>query len=355
MLEVQTRRHRRRSSRNRRRELRRAAISVVAAFAVVAAFVAAVLILEPLNAPQIASHTPTPEPVISNDLVLEAARNDSARVVYPYSVIPGGVYSPEELAAASATDPVVTAHYGDVVAAAMRVEKVDAPREAYMSYRLGDRIYWTKRKLALHDGERVLTDGRVTVRARCGNRLADEPMLPTSDAEPPVDAFEPVPEVPDLIARSLPLSAMPPMEPGMAPPSSSDPWDAIPFLGGIGWFGGVGSPLTDKEAGNPADDESDPPIAFVLPPSTGGGDGHYSDEGPLIVQVPGLTPLNPPSDDHPPNNPGGPPLGGPAPPVGGSNGELLPPVVPEPTSLTLFGTGAVWLAIKRYRQRRRSL
>jgi hypothetical protein len=35
--------------------------------------------------------------------------------------------------------------------------------------------------------------------------------------------------------------------------------------------------------------------------------------------------------------------------------EVPPPVVPEPTSLTLFGTGALWMAIKRYRSRRGSL
>jgi len=36
-----------------------------------------------------------------------------------------------------------------------------------------------------------------------------------------------------------------------------------------------------------------------------------------------------------------------------TTGEVPPPVVPEPTSLTLFGTGAAWLALRRYRQRNR--
>jgi hypothetical protein len=355
MFEVQTRRrHRRRSSRDRRREVRSAAISVVAAFTVVCAFVAAVLLLEPLNEPDIALLTTAGESVIAHNLDLQVARDESSHTVYPFSVVSGGVYSPEEVAAAVATDPAVGAHYGDVIPAALHVENVRAPRAAYMSYRIGDQIYWTKRKLALHDGERVLSDGNVTIRARCGNRLSDEPMQPTSDAEPPVQAFDGDPALP-----ALPLAAMPPMEPGMEPLSSSDPWNSIPFLAGIGAFGigSVVSPLDEETSGGSEDDQTDPPIAFAFPPVTGGGDGHYSDEGPVIVEIPGLTSLNPPSDDDPSDGPplGGPPLGGPQPPGGGPDGELPPPVVPEPTSLTLFGTGAVWLAIKRYRQRRGSL
>jgi hypothetical protein len=377
MFEVQTsRRRRRRSSRNRRRELRAAAISVVAVFAVVAAFVSAVLFLEPLQEARIAPLTTAGETVIAHDLDLEP-RDASPRTVYPFSVIPGGVYSAEEFAEAVATDAAVGSHYGDVTPAAMHVETVDAPRAAYMSYRIGDRIYWTKRKLALHEGERVLSDGGVTIRARCGNRLSDEPLQPTSDAEPPVQAFEgdpaspvvaaPAPALENGIEPPLTLAALPPSEPGMEPLSSSDPWNSVPFLGGIGSFGvgSVMSPLEEETVGSSVDDPTDPPIAFVFP-----GEGHYSDEGPgpnppggehhdppsVIVEVPGLTPLSPPSDDPPSNGPllGGPPLGGPETPGGGPDGEL-PPVVPEPTSLTLFGTGAVWLAIKRYRQRGRSL
>jgi hypothetical protein len=370
MSEVQARRYRRRSSRSRRREVRSAAISVVAAFVVVCAFVAAVLVLEPLNEPDVALLTTAGESVIAHDLDLQAVRDASVRAVYPFSVIPGGVYSPEELAAAVAEDPAVGAHYGDATPAAMHVETVDAPREAYMSYRIGDEIYWTKRKLALHEGERLLSDGSVTIRARCGNRLSDQPMQPTSNAEPPVQAFEgnpvvAVPQVLNALEPPLTLAAAPPMEPGMEPLSSSDPWDSIPFLGGIGAFGvgSVMSPLEEETVGSPVDEGTDPSIAFVFPPASG-GDGHYSDEGPgrdppggehheppsVIVEVPGLTTLNPPSDDHPFDSP---PLGGPETLGGGSDAELPPPVVPEPTSLTLFGTGAVWMAIKRYRQDKR--
>jgi hypothetical protein len=364
MFEVQTRSRRRRSSRNRRRKVWVAAISVIAAFAVVAAFVGAVLFLEPLRAARVEPLKAANEAVLAHDVDLEPARDESVRTVYPFSVIPGGVYTAGEFSEAVATDPAVGAHYGDVTPAAMHVETVDAPRSAYMSYRIGDQIYWTKRKLALHDGERVLTDGSVTIRARCGNRLSDEPLQPTSDVEPPVQAFEgdpaspvvaaPGPEVLNPLGSLLPLAAMPPAEPGMQPLSSSDPWDALPFVSGIAGFSPL---LNDDSVGSPVDDGTDEAIAFVFPPFTGGGDGHSSDDGPVVPHVPGLTPLNPPSGDHPSGGtpPGGPPLGGPETPGRGSDGELPPPVVPEPTSLTLFGTGALWMAVKRYRGRGRSL
>jgi len=346
--------------------VRVAAISVIAACAVVAAFVCAVLFLEPLQEARLEPLKAATEAVLAHDLDLEPARDDSARAVYPFSVIPGGIRSAQEFGEAIATDPAVGAHYGDVTPAAMHVETVDAPRAAYMSYRIGDQIYWTKRKLALHEGEQVLSDGSVTIRGRCGNRLSDEPMQPTSDAEPPVEAFENTPALPIAAAPGpevlnsslLPLAALPPSEPGMQPLSSSDPWDAVPFAAGIGGFG-VGFPLlTDNSIGRPADDRTDEPIAFVFPPTITDGDGGGGPSPPaLIVEVPGLTTLNPPSDDHPSGGtpPGGPPLGGPEIPGGGSDTELPPPVVPEPTSLTLFGTGALWMAIKRYRGRNRSL
>ena len=357
MFEVQTRRgHRRRSSRNRRREVRVAAISVVAACAVVAAFVCAVLVLEPLKEARVAPLTAAPETVLAHDLELEPARDESPRTVYPFSVIPGGVYSAEELAAAVATDPAVSAHYGDVTPAAMHVETVDAPRAAYMSYRIGDQIYWTKRKLALHDGERVLSDGSVTVRARCGNRLSDEPLLPTSDAEPPVEVFEsepappvvaaPVAALPNDIGPRLSVDAVPPLAPpfeALSGPGSSGP---LPFIGGIGFFGPGTEPsrLTEETTDSWVDDV-EPPIDFEFPPSTTPG-----------VDIPGPNPTDgghqdPPTSWDPPSDhpPGGPPFG--EPPLHVPNDEVPSPVVPEPTSLTLFGTGAVWMAVKRYRHR----
>jgi hypothetical protein len=338
-------------------------MSVIAAFAVVGAFVSAVLFLEALKEARVEPLAAANETVLAHDLELEPARHESPRPIYPFSVIPGGVYSAEEFVEAVATDPAVGAHYGDIMPASMHVETVDGPRAAYMSYRVGDQIYWTKGKLALHEGERVLSDGSVTVRARCGNRLSDEPMLPVSDAEPPVEEFEndpapPVVAAPPVLADGggpkLSLDAITASELPMEPLSVSDPSTSVPFFA-MGPFGGVG-------AGTPFDDETmddgpDGPIDFWFPPTPfPGGDGSgFNPPGGDPHDPPSVIPptsWTPPGGDHPP---GGGPFG--EPPVdvptgsGETTGEVPPPVVPEPTSLTLFGTGAAWMAFKRYRQR----
>jgi len=371
-----TRRRRRRSSRNRRREIRRAIICVAAALAVVASFVATVVLLQP-DARLAVSMTAEPTTTRSTDVVLEPEHADSSRAVYPFSVIPGGAYSSAEFMDAVTADAAVGAHYADIVPAAMHVERVTGPRAAYMSYRIGDRIYWTKRKLALAEGEHVLTDGRVTVRARCGNRLSEQPMQPTSEAEPPVQAFEreggtplveaPLPAPLSTFEPPLGLAALPPMEPGMQPLTSSDPWDAVPFLGGIGNVAEP-FPLFERTRHEAANEGGDGPIEFVFPRVFGGepGSGGISDGPPngpnpggdhqdpprVTVDIPGFT--NPPGDgppsgDWPHDNP---PIDGPNNP--GHEGELPPPVVPEPTSMTLLGTGIAYLALKRSRRRRKS-
>jgi hypothetical protein len=306
--------------------------------------------------------------VRSADIGLEVARVERTRPVYPFSVIPGGVYSSAEFASALTTDAAVGAHYAGVTPGSMRVERVEAPRAAYMSYRIGDRIYWTKRKLALSDGERVLTDGRVTVRARCGNRLSEEPMQPTSDAEPPVQAFEGEPALPPAAPPSAGLepppglvALVPPFEPGMRPLTPGEPWESLPFPI---WPARVIEPfpLFERLAGNAVKEPGEPPFDFLLPSGSGG----ISDNGPpnppfpgndpnpgggpqgppiLVIEIPGLTPLNPPGDNPPSGPPGNPPIGGPNPP-GDSEGP--PPVVPEPTSMTLLGTGLAYFALKRY-------
>jgi hypothetical protein len=48
----------------------------------------------------------------------------------------------------------------------------------YVSYRKGEQVYWTARKVTLAEGESILSDGQNDIRARCGNRISDTPQLP---------------------------------------------------------------------------------------------------------------------------------------------------------------------------------
>jgi hypothetical protein len=108
----------------------------------------------------------------------------SGKVVYPYSVIPGGVRNVQELRKAIARDPVVSSHYGEFRLSRARVVRMDRERLMHVSYRFGNRVYWTKRVMKIAKGEAVITDGVHTARTRCGNLIAEMIPSPASPLEP---------------------------------------------------------------------------------------------------------------------------------------------------------------------------
>lgn len=122
-------------------------------------------------------------------LAVTAALRDrdaaSRRPVYPYSIIPGGVVSAAELRSAVAHDPVVAAHYAAFDLANARVFQVQEARSVYVSYRRGDDVFWTSKKLRLAVGETLISDGQHISRTRCGNQISDEPRMPVSLAGDP--------------------------------------------------------------------------------------------------------------------------------------------------------------------------
>ena len=341
--------------------------------------------------PDRVDHAATGDPVVSASHLRHAGDDEAGfepRLVYRYSVVRGGVHTIEELGRAVREDPVVRAHYAKASFPRMRVERLAAPREAYVSYRIADTVYWTKRPVTLPAGELVLTDGSVTIRARCGNRLSDRPLQPVFSAEPAGWEFD----------QALPEAAT---DPGGGPPISGDPGDA----GAATWEGGpaqtsamnTGSPgrsgqslidglAADTRAmvrfpdGFPRPDHAprivtgpsrisgrgDPLPAHptdlietretsVADPGSGDPDPSEGDPlepdpgdpGPPLVWPPGLGPpgLGPYGSDPP---------GGPA-----GSGSLIvqeapesddPPAhIPEPASLLLLGSGLAAYALRRHR------
>jgi hypothetical protein len=113
----------------------------------------------------------------------------SLRPNFPYSVIPGGAYSQSELRFASQNDSLVREHYLAFDISSTRLVTLTADRYQYVSYRVHDQIYWTKRRLRIPKGEILLTDGRHYARSRCGNRLSNTPQQPTANLEPPEAAL----------------------------------------------------------------------------------------------------------------------------------------------------------------------
>jgi hypothetical protein len=209
------------------------------------------------------------------------SNTSGAPALYSYSVIPGGARTSSELRNAVEHDSTVRAHYTDFVVANTRVTRLQKPQAFYVSYRVGNNIFWTTKTVLLPAGETVLSDGTHLARTRCGNRLALAPAAPISKTEPAPEAMEAAnPAV--LLANNespfeLPI-APPPMTSIEAPPAT--PVSSAPPLG----FFFPGVPFTVGQGGTPT-------------PPPGGG-------GPV---TPGTPATPPPPSGPPPTVPPGPP------------------------------------------------
>ena len=101
----------------------------------------------------------------------ESLRQIENRPAYPYSVVSGGVRDVQELKWAAEHDPVVASHYAGFDYDHARVVRLVLARTAYISYRIGNKVYWTRHRVSLKKGETLITDGKITARSRCGNRV----------------------------------------------------------------------------------------------------------------------------------------------------------------------------------------
>lgn len=136
----------------------------------------------------------------------EALGQIEGRAVYKYSVVPGGVRTVSELRWAAEHDPVVAAHYAGFDYDHARVVKLVLARTAYVSYRIGNKVYWTRHRVSLKKGETVITDGKMTARGRCANRVEEMPQQATSESEPPAEKFdEPIQPMPGTAVTTPPV------------------------------------------------------------------------------------------------------------------------------------------------------
>ena len=131
-----------------------------------------------------ATATPAPAVLRTAAQVETQEKTRKTRRVYPYSIVPGGLVDRRELARAVVMDKVVAEHYAAFETARATVKTVDQPRAVYVSYRKGDKVYWTAKKLQLAEGETLLSDGQNEIRTRCGNRISDVPQLPVEAKGP---------------------------------------------------------------------------------------------------------------------------------------------------------------------------
>lgn len=331
---------RRRRGKQPRKSRQALTIFVVSTFALVVALAALIHLLDPRAISRSRSAVDVDLP---GGEVTTVAAAYGRGLVFRHSVIPGGARDQHELQRAIESDPVVASHYDHVDSASMRPVTLAADRVAYVSYRLGDRVYWTKQPVRIRSGETILTNGQTEIRARCGNCISLAPLLPTSEDEPDPAELDALGDVqPLLVSWNLNALGFPPVSdaggsllpstPQLAfsiglplgsstPASGRGPGGDFPIdVPGAG--GGPGSPISPP---------GPPPFGIGAP----GGDVPFGAVGDLPAPTDALV-LFPLLDD--PGTPVGPP---PPPP------DLT--AVPEPTTLWLLGTGLAGLMARRWR------
>jgi len=104
------------------------------------------------------------------------------RLVYPLSIVPGGVRSIQELKRAMLND-LVARNFSGFDLSQARFERLRQPECSYVSFRGKRGVAWTRHCIFLPAGELVLTDGRLRFRTKCGNRISTKQQVPTADLD----------------------------------------------------------------------------------------------------------------------------------------------------------------------------
>jgi hypothetical protein len=159
--------------------------------------------------------------------------------VYPYSVVPGGVRNAEALREAAGSDRAVAKHFEHFDFDHARLERITEPREVYVSYRIRDTVFWTRKKVHLPAGELLLTDGKIAARAKCGNQISDAAKPEVSDEEPDKDVMD-QPVAIEPIGPPLPIRS-----------SVALPDLAVGQPIAAGWTGGFSFPIVPITGGPP--------------------------------------------------------------------------------------------------------
>lgn len=138
--------------------------------------------------------------------------------VYPYSVVPGGFKDAEALRKIARNDRAVARHFAHFDYSKAHLVRVTEPREVYVSYRIRDTVFWTRKKIRLRAGELLLTDGKIEARVKCGNQVSEIAMPEVSEEEPEESLLEEPVALPPTLVRPVLVPAELPTGQPIEPP-----------------------------------------------------------------------------------------------------------------------------------------
>jgi hypothetical protein len=169
-------------------------------------------------------------------------------------------------------------------------------------------VYWTRHRVSLKKGETVITDGKMTARTRCANRVEEMPQQATSESEPPAEKFdEPAQPQPGTALTAPPVPFQSALinrnpVPGLGPAAPLTALDPIsnygvtpilpPSLPGVCGIGIKKKPKhsTGVEAVSQSDDEKKKKKT-VDPCAPGGGGTEVPEPGTWLLMASGAATL----------------------------------------------------------------
>jgi hypothetical protein len=201
------------------------------------------------------------------------------RKVYPYSIVPGGAENLNE-AKRAMLDPAIKANYANIDLTKLKQVKLTTNLSGYVSYRWGEKIYWTSKAVTLRAGETVFTDGVHIVRGRCLNCYSQHAMSPTRAKEPTEQVMDTPTDFP-VITYSFPKL---PVTEQQLPPPPEELTPTVPVFqptppstpgkpGGGFWFPII--PIIPPIHRHPGHPPVTPPPPIIGPPPTVVPEPHY--------------------------------------------------------------------------------
>lgn len=167
------------------------------------------------------------------------------RRIYPFSIVPGGVGSRADLQHMIRTDKVVAQHYATFAVDKAVLETVDKPRAVHVSYRKGDKVFWTAKTVMLAKGETLLTDGTSEIRGRCGNRISETAQLPVEEHGPGAEVLDTAMDADADTADHTVAAGY-----ALAAGSAGGSYALQTFANGAGLVGATGAALAETRAAN---------------------------------------------------------------------------------------------------------